>query len=218
MGGSMKPIVRGLPRIELPSLEYLQECFDYNPETGLLFWKARPLHHFLGTKGQNSWNARFAGTEAGNRYYRKGEREYRSVGLLDKDKGRARLYHVHLLVMKMLRRDMEPGQEVDHINHDKWDNRACNLRVCSPAENCRNTRGQSTKKSRLPKGVFRDRQYLIAKITVGGESHVLGYFKTPEEAHQCYKEHADRLHKEFACYGREKAVPPTEEAPLDYEL
>ncbi|HQX08288.1 MAG TPA: HNH endonuclease signature motif containing protein [Zoogloea sp.] len=214
----MKPKVRGLPRIELPSLEYLQECFDYNPETGLLFWKARPLHHFLGVRGRNSWNARFAGKEAGNRYYRNGEKEYRSVGITSPEQGRLKIYSLHLIAMKMLGQTVQEGQEVDHINHDKWDNRAANLRVCSATENVRNTRGHVAKKSRLPKGVFMDRNLICAKITVDRVKITLGYFKTPEEAHQCYKEHADRLHREFACYGREKAVPPTEKAPLDVEL
>ena len=30
---------------ELP-VEYLRECFHYDPETGELTWKERPLSHF----------------------------------------------------------------------------------------------------------------------------------------------------------------------------
>lgn len=31
------------------------------------------------------------------------------------------------------------GYETDHINHDRLDNRRCNLRVCTPSDNQRNT-------------------------------------------------------------------------------
>lgn len=41
--------------------QYLSECFDYNKNTGELFWKARPIHHFNGLKGQQTFNGQFAG-------------------------------------------------------------------------------------------------------------------------------------------------------------
>lgn len=49
---------------KLPPQEYLKECFDYNPETGKLFWRVRPIEHFQGASGWKSCNARCAGKEA----------------------------------------------------------------------------------------------------------------------------------------------------------
>lgn len=45
--------------------KYLYECFDYNKNTGELFWKARPIHHFKSLKGQQTFNGQFAGKKSG---------------------------------------------------------------------------------------------------------------------------------------------------------
>jgi len=34
----------------LPEQEYLNECFRYDSESGDLFWKKRPQHHFVNSK------------------------------------------------------------------------------------------------------------------------------------------------------------------------
>ena len=49
----------------LPSVEYLRECFDYDPESGELRWKERPLAHFCGVQVRRLWNARYAGKPVG---------------------------------------------------------------------------------------------------------------------------------------------------------
>lgn len=49
----------------LPTQEYLAECFDYNPETGDLIWKERPLSHFAADYVMKSTNDKLAGKIAG---------------------------------------------------------------------------------------------------------------------------------------------------------
>jgi hypothetical protein len=74
------------------------------------------------------------------------------------------------------------GQQVDHINHDKLDNRACNLRCVTHTENQRN-RSIRKDSSSGHIGV-----YFIAKNSkwraqiYAGRNINLGYFKTFEEA------------------------------------
>lgn len=106
-------------------------------------------------------------------------------------------------------------QIVDHINHNKLDNRRCNLRICSNTENCRNSRKQKNNTSGY-KGVFKHvRKYKRkdgsiqiythwrAYIMVNGKQKTLGRFPyTPEGkelAKQAYNTAALKYHGEYAC-------------------
>jgi hypothetical protein len=51
---------------QLPSQEYLLECFEYNPLTGVITWKMRPSNHFKTRRAQAVINTRCAGKTAGN--------------------------------------------------------------------------------------------------------------------------------------------------------
>jgi hypothetical protein len=52
---------------ELPTQEYLQECFDYNSETNQITWKKRPKSHFATTDITNLFNYKYCGRTAGNK-------------------------------------------------------------------------------------------------------------------------------------------------------
>lgn len=71
---------------------------------------------------------------------------YVGVWLYGKEaiKGRnGKLYSVHRLVAKAFCPNPNDYPEVNHINEDKTDNRACNLEWCShKANSCHGTRGQ----------------------------------------------------------------------------
>ena len=91
-----------------------------------------------------------------------------------------------------------PPKEVDHINGDKGDNRWCNLRLANHAENIRNSGVRPNNKLGL-KGVYRSLNGRYrARIKTNGKTTHLGYFDTPEEAHEAYKEAAQELHGDFA--------------------
>lgn len=81
------------------------------------------------------------------------------------------------------------GKMVDHINGDGLDNRRCNLRICSNAENQRNSRCQSNNRSGF-KGVRKCGNRWRATIHVAGGTTSIGYFDTAEEAAKAYDKHA----------------------------
>jgi hypothetical protein len=91
------------------------------------------------------------------------------------------------------------GQVVDHINHDGLDNRRCNLRVCSHAENVRNQRGQRGRSSGY-KGVSRDRRLgkWRAQIWHNGKHTYLGLFESEAAAARAYNAKARDLFGAFA--------------------
>lgn len=86
-----------------------------------------------------------------------------------------------------------PDGVIDHINHDKQDNRLCNLRDVSVAVNTQNqVRAMAGSRSSLL-GVFPAGSRWASKLVVNGRRVYLGVFATPEEAHSAYVE-AKRLH------------------------
>ena len=74
---------------------------------------------------------------------------------------------------------------VDHINHDTFDNRKANLRICTQKENAHNKREGS--------GVHRHRNKWKAIISINGKKTYLGVYETYEEALKVRKE-AEKLY------------------------
>lgn len=72
---------------------------------------------------------------------------------------------------------------VDHINHNKLDNRKSNLRICSQHQNMMNKIKQNNNKSGYT-GVYwsNEKSRWYAQITVNKNTINLGYFNTKEDA------------------------------------
>lgn len=87
----------------------------------------------------------------------------------------------------------------DHVNGDGLDNRRCNLRAVTQAENMKNTRRPSNNSSGF-KGVCWDRKRRIwrAYIKVSGHQRHLGYFPNPIDAAIAYDRAARRDFGEYA--------------------
>lgn len=97
-----------------------------------------------------------------------------------------RLY-LHRLIMKAGR-----GKVVDHINHNRSDNRKTNLRVCTHQQNMMNRKG-SVGVSKSSYGKFR------ARVKLNGKTIWLGSFSTFEEAKAARDSAAVNLFGDFAC-------------------
>ena len=100
---------------------------------------------------------------------------------------------LHRVIMKA-----KKGQQVDHINHNGFDNRKENLRFCSYKQNQQN-RKQNYGKSPY-KGEAWNSKYNKWKAHIGVDNKqiFLGYFGSEIEAAQEYDKKAEELFGEFA--------------------
>ncbi len=102
--------------------------------------------------------------------------------------------YMHRLIM-----NPPPGQVVDHHNHNRWDNRRSNLRICSQAQNLQNRR--KSRGTSIFKGVFwhtRRRKWL-AVIGYQGKTLQIGFFDDEVEAARAYDRKARELFGAYAC-------------------
>lgn len=90
------------------------------------------------------------------------------------------------------------GLVVDHINHDKLDNRKSNLRICTQDENMLNSKPKIG--TSIYKGVYfsNKSQKWVSDIVRNGKKKRIGTFDTEEEAGMAYDRKALELHGEFA--------------------
>ncbi len=91
---------------------------------------------------------------------------------------------------------------VDHINGNSLDNRKCNLRICTNAQNLYNQKKRKRQSHSRFKGVT-FRKDLKSKpweafIYANGKSKRLGYFATEIEAAKAYNEAAKEAYGEYA--------------------
>lgn len=81
-----------------------------------------------------------------------------------------------------------PAHQVDHINADRADNKWANLREATISVNAQNRRAALAGSSSGLLGASWDSKHerWKAQIRVNGRTRHLGYFGSPEAAHQAY--------------------------------
>ena len=117
------------------SIEILRQLLDYNPETGELFWRARPSEMFpAGNTSKEAvakgWNKRWAGKPAFTAA--RGERGYLHGNIF------GRTYYKHRVIWA-LAYGMWPDDEIDHENHITSDGKLTNLKSATNTDNKKNT-------------------------------------------------------------------------------
>ena len=93
------------------------------------------------------------------------------------------------------------GMETDHINHNRSDNRRCNLRLVTHLQNTQNVSLRKQKKSSKYKGVCWYKRDGMWRAYIGdnGQHIHIGYFDTEIEAAKAYNENAKIRYGEYAC-------------------
>lgn len=113
-------------------------------------------------------------------------------------------YYAHRLTYLYMTGSLPLGI-VDHVNHDKSDNRWSNLRVVNHQENCKNTSLYSSNKSGTTGVYWHDRDKMwTACIYVNGIKKHLGCFECKQDAISARKD-ANIVYGYHKNHGREVA-------------
>jgi hypothetical protein len=179
---------------DLPSPELLRKLLRYEPKTGKLFWKARPIQMFKDLRACEAWNARYANNEA---FVTDDGRGYKQGSLFDKK------YRAHRVVWALVYNSW-PDEEIDHVDGNGLNNRMSNLRLATRFQNCQNAKIRINNVSGL-KGVSKNRSKWRARIKVNGVLHRLGNYETAHEAHEAYVKASLNFHGAFSHFASDPA-------------
>lgn len=158
-----------------PTHTYLLELVFYDPISGL--FQARRSRR---------------GIAAGKRLGRVDERGYRRL-MLDQ----CQIYEHRLAWFYMT--GEWPESEIDHIDHNKSNNKWANLRLATTSQNHANGRAFLQNPNRLKGTTYKqaERKW-IAQIKVNGKQITIGRFQSMEEAHAAYRIAAKKYFGKFA--------------------
>lgn len=160
----------------MPPQSFLRECFDYDPETGALYWRARPENHFAS---RSKWR-RHLSVDAGRRAGTMNRHGYFVVRLTYN--GKALNRPVHRIVWAMHHGDTP--SVLDHVNAVRSDNRLENLAPISQSENVRKKARKGT--ALIGAHYERSRRKWRAQIRMNGKQVYLGRYDTEAEASASY--------------------------------
>jgi hypothetical protein len=169
-----------MPHNDRLTVSELREWFQYNPETGEVFWKKNHARmragDLAGCPKRTKWTV------------------YIQVSLFDHD-------HVAHRIAWALQTGNWPNGPIDHANCIGIDNRWVNLRLATPSQNSANSRKQVGKI--LPKGITTKSlangtiRY-VARGNKEHKRHFIGSFETIHDAEIAYENWAKQSFGEFA--------------------
>lgn len=147
-----------------PTQARLKELFAYNPTTGVMIRK-------VATNNR---------VKTGEPLTRKDSNGYIQVSVDN------HLYALHQLIWVWVYGTYPDGQ-IDHINRVRDDNRLCNLRIVTQAQNMLNKSTYINNWTGAPGVMWYARSSKwVARIGVGGKRKHLGYFDSIDAAKAAY--------------------------------
>jgi hypothetical protein len=176
------------------SPEILRKILRYEPETGRLFWLRRDVEFFEDGKHSAhhtcaKWNGTYAATEAFTANDGVG---YKRSTIFGKQ------YRAHR-VGWCIAFGYWPEQQIDHINGDRSDNRLCNLREASNAQNQHNRKSMRGSSSEYLGVCWSSAcQKWAARIRHGEKNVHIGIFQCEHDAALAYNFVASEIRGEFA--------------------
>ncbi len=172
-----RAVSRGRPPL---TAERLRQLIDYNPESGIAYWR-------VGV------NLRTPGGIASKPEFRRGEKVHIQIKIDGRKYTMGRLAFLYMT-------GEFPKCYAEHKDRDKHNNKWDNLRDATPSQNAANHGVRRRKRGGLPKGVIRvpSRNTYQARICSRGMSELIGEYLTPEDAGRAYARRAKEVHGEFA--------------------
>ncbi len=170
------------------SADYAKEALDYNPETGDLVWRERPLSHFRSTQAWRVSRSKSPGRVAG----RKNTGGHIQIRL------NGRHYMAHRIAWLIYHGSWQELQ-IDHKNGIPHDNRISNLRLSTQSQNSANKKTSITSSSGvLGVNWHKASGKWVAQIKVEQRVVYLGVFHTIAEAAEARKAAEKKYQGEFA--------------------
>jgi len=169
--------------------ELVRQLLDYDPDTGIFRWRARPSFMFSSGRSPAGaaalWNWKHAGKIAGSISKSGYIKIHISPAMLLAH--RVAWLYVH---------GTWPSDQLDHINGDPSDNRIVNLREATQAQNNQNARKPKGGTSKyIGVSFMKHNRKWRAAISIDGKPHYLGIFDSEIEAHAVYLEAKAKHHK-----------------------
>lgn len=156
----------------------LKARLDYDPSTGVFTWK-------YSSEMSESWNSRYAGYRAGYvRDHITCQYSTRAIALYG-----VKVLEHHLAWLYMTGEWPPKDMVIDHRNRDATDNHWDNLRLVTHATNNKNMSKRKNNKSGVT-GVWwvENMKAYIARVTINGTIHRLGFYSDIKEAERVVKE------------------------------
>jgi len=158
-----------------------------------LFWRHRPESHFPTPHGFRAFNSRWGGKKV-RENAKNGYKFFWCDGSMN---------YSHRVVWEYFNGQIPSGLHIDHVDHDRTNNKIENLRCVSQAENARNASAGVKKKNKLF-GVFvAPSGNWVARITVMSRPKHLGTFVDFFEA-ACARKSAELYYEYHLNHGKER--------------
>jgi hypothetical protein len=174
--------------------DIIRELLEYDPDTGVFIWKKRDRKWFTRDRDHIAWNTNHSGKRTGLCK----SHGYSKVRIFD------RLYGAHQIAF-MYSVGYIPD-EIDHIDHDRANNKWCNLREVNRSENNKNLSKAKNNTSGVT-GVnfykYKTTMKWRAYITIDGQQNHLGLFDDFQDAVTARKE-AENKYRFHENHGADK--------------